>query len=107
MQMNLSMTTQLNPFSNAKPKLSLTEEKEVQVLKDLSDIAKEIVELKTSFSFINANQDEIPADRVALRLTASEQEFFLLFNHLREIKGFEPLKGERFTGDFSYESYLY
>ncbi|WEG12319.1 hypothetical protein PU629_19835 [Pullulanibacillus sp. KACC 23026] len=91
----------------SRPKLRLIEPGEAQYLAELGKVAKEIIELKQAFNNLNTNHEEYSADRVALRLTSAEQEFFLLFNTLRKSKGIEPLKGKRFSGDFSYESYLY
>lgn len=93
-------------FSN-RPKLNLEQIDDQDFYRELGKAAKEIRELRDAFDLINANRDTFSADRISLRLTAAEQEFFLLFNNFRQFKGFEPLEGKRFTGSFSYESYLY
>ncbi len=88
-----------------KPNLNTTLDQDFYC--ELGKSAKEILELKNAFDSINANRDPFSADRISLRLTAAEQEFFLIFNKLREQKGYPTLPGKRFTGIFSYESYLY
>lgn len=95
------------PNISNRPKLNLEQVEETDFYRELGKAAKEILHLRDAFDLINANRDPFSADRISLRLTAAEQEFFLLFNSLRQFKGFEPLEGKRFTGSFSYESYLY
>lgn len=91
----------------ARPKLKQVEATSLDYYRELGKIAHEIVQMHSAFNLINANDDSFAADRIALRLTSAEQEFFLLFNNLRTSKGYEPLEGKRFTGEFSYDSYLY
>lgn len=90
-----------------RPKIQLKEFEDDELLKELGKAAKEIIQLDTAFHLVNSTEDPVTADRIAYRLTSAEQEFFLLFNNLRLKKGYEPLEGKRFTGDFSYESFLY
>lgn len=93
--------------SKAKPELQLVEVEEDRLMTELSVLAKQIIHLKINFDNVNACEDTLTADRIALKLTSAEQEFFLLFNTLRDLRETEPLQGKRFTGDFSYESYLF
>jgi len=105
--MGASIAAQAIANLGTRPKIQLKEFEDSELLNELGKVAKEIIQLDTAFHHINSVEDSVTADRIAYRLTSAEQEFFLLFNNLRLKRGYEPLEGKRFTGEFSYESFLY
>jgi hypothetical protein len=105
--MSEAITAQVIVNLGTRPKIQLRAFEDTEIIKELGKAAKEIIQLDTAFHQTNAVEDPLTADRIAYRLTSAEQEFFLLFNSLRQKRGYEPLEGKRFTGDFSYESYLF
>jgi hypothetical protein len=66
--------------------------------------AAEIVILKDRYAIhlLSDREDSVQMKVTHLELDSAEQVYFTLFNRLRELKGFLPLVGSKFTGDYNY-----
>lgn len=69
--------------------------------------AADIVQLKEKYGqhHLSDKENSVQMKVTHLELDSAEQIYFTLFNRLRELKGFLPLVGIKFTGDYDYDAH--